>query len=34
MSGLLFSDEDEVVKGLRKGKPGIFFSPDFLDLVK
>ena len=34
MSGLLFSDEDEVVKGLRKGKSGIFFSPDFLDLFK
>ena len=33
-SGLSFSDGDEVVKGKRKGKDGIFFSPDFIDLVK
>ena len=33
-SGLSFDDSDEVVKGRRKGKLGIFFSPDFLDLLR
>ena len=33
-SGLSFDDSDEVVKGSRKGKIGIFFSPNFLDILR
>ena len=33
-SGLPFDESDSVIKGLRKGKECIFFSPDFLDILR